>query len=403
MIKSRLLFLSLASLLCLSGCFEQKLKIGVALPLSGKSTPRGQEILNAVLMAVDDVNRYGGVKGHKVEVEIQDDRDTPVQGRQAAQALIAKQVLGVVGHYSSDVTLSVLPLYSSAKTALVSPSVSLSRIPSEGSIFFRTLGSNVQQAGAAAGFIHSSGFRRVAIVHNASLYGQDLSECLITSLKEYPDIQLQLLEDDNDSLDRIKRHLPELIFYAGGYQDAAQFLQKLRDNGLQQAFMGGNTLSDSEFIRQAGLSQSRQIWITAGGNPPEDFFIRYRQRFGQPGPFTAYGYDAARLLLSAADQAKTLDAEGVRAELARRNFYQGITGPILLEPGNRATSRSGFGILEITPEGKFVAAQPIKPLFGKEGQKTGLLARPSAHKAHPTKAVKSGKPGAAPSPKPSAR
>lgn len=401
MIKTRLLFLSLTSLLCLSGCFEQKLKIGVALPLSGKSTPRGQEILNAVLMAVDDVNRYGGVKGHKVEVEIQDDRDTPVQGRQAAQALISKQVLGVVGHYSSDVTLSVLPLYSSAKTALVSPSVSLSRIPSEGSVFFRTLGSNVQQAGAAASFIHSSGFRRVAIVHNASLYGQDLSECLIASLKEYPDIQLRLLEDDNDGLERIKRHLPELIFYAGGYQDAAQFLQKLRDNGLPQAFMGGNTLSDSEFIRQAGLS-SRQIWLTAGGNPPADFFTRYRQRFGQPGPFTAYGYDAARLLLSAADQAKTLDAEGVRAELARRNFYQGITGPILLEPGNRATSRSSFGILEITPEGKFVAAQPIKPLFGKEGHKTGLLALPPVRKAKPPKAVKSGKSGASPSPKPSA-
>ncbi|MEZ0374080.1 MAG: branched-chain amino acid ABC transporter substrate-binding protein [Candidatus Sericytochromatia bacterium] len=365
------------TLLCslLTGCFESSVKIGVALPLSGASTPRGQEILNGVLMAVEDVNHYGGIHGHQVELLIEDDQDSPAQGRKAAEALIHKHVLGVVGHYSSDVTLEVLPIYIQAKTALVSPSVTLSRIPSEGSIFFRTLGSNEQQAQAAVKFIHASGFSRIAIVRNDSLYGRDLSERLQASLKAYSGIRRMLLEDGPDCLERLRRQLPELVFYAGGYQDAAQFLQRLRESGQQPAFMGGNTLRDSEFIRLAGLGQVKEVWITDSGLPPDTFLTRYRQRFGQPGPFSAFAYDAARLLLSAAEQAKSLEPESVRAELAQRKLYQGLTGAILLNPHARDISQSKIGILTVTPDGRFLPAQAIRPLFIPAGQRAGNWAR----------------------------
>lgn len=379
----RILALMLGAGLTLSGCFQQSVKIGVALPLSGKSTPRGQEILNAVLLAVEDVNHYGGVQGHRVELMIQDDQDSPVPGRQAAEALIHAHVLGVVGHYSSDVTLSALPLYQEAHMALVSPAVSLSRIPSEGQYFFRTLGSNVQQAQAAAKFLHTSGFRRIAVVHNASLYGQDLAECLRTSLQAFPDVGFLSLADKAESFDRLKRLMPELVFYAGGYQDAAQFLQKMRENGLSSDFMGGNTLSDSEFVRLTGLAQNREIWTTAGRRPPEGFVNRYTQRFGPPGPFTMYAYDAARLLLSAANQATDLNAEGVQSELAHRRVYQGLSGPILLAPGQPARQPNDYGILAITSEGKFVDAQPLQPRFGKAGLRFGSYAHTAVQKRKP--------------------
>ncbi|PKL77492.1 MAG: hypothetical protein CVV27_05280 [Candidatus Melainabacteria bacterium HGW-Melainabacteria-1] len=373
--KIRLVLL-FALLLLVSGCFQRSVKIGVALPLSGASTPRGQEILNAVMLAVEDVNQYGGVQGRKVELVMEDDSDSPEAGRKAAQSLIRRDVIGVVGHYSSDVTLAALPLYIEAETALVSASVSLSRIPAEGETFFRTLGSNALQAEAAARFIQASGFTRIAIVRNPSLYGRDLSERLQFSLKSAK-VQQLLLEDGGAAIDQLKNYLPELVFYAGGYQDASRFWARLRETGLQPALMGGNTLHDSEFIRLLGLSAIREVWLTSGKHPPEAFLKRYRQRFGRPGPFSAYAYDAARLLLSAAEQAKTLNAASVRAELAGRQLYQGLTGAILLEPfaAAKAGSMAGFSVLAISPQGQFVPAVPLRPLYGSSGQTAGSWAR----------------------------
>ncbi len=374
-LKPYLLLLLSLNILLLTGCFNRSVKLGVALPLSGSGTPRGQEILNGVLLAVEDVNRHGGVQGKQVEVIYEDDQDAPTTGQKAASALIDKGVIGVVGHYSSDVTLAVLPQYREAHTALVSPSVALSKIPDEGEVFFRTIDSNVQQARAAVSFIQTSGFTRVAVVRNASLYGQDLSQSFQASLKAFPGIKTLALEDKADSFERLRRYLPELIFYAGGYQDAAQFLLRLREAGIQTSFMGGNTLYDPEFIRLTGLSQAKDVWIASSGQAPPDFYERYRKRFGRPGPFSAYGYDAARLLLSAADQSKRLEPEAVRAELAGRTFYHGLTGAILLEPNARSAGHDEIGILTIGSDGNFVSAEPIEPLFSSAGKQAGTWAK----------------------------
>lgn len=395
--KFSTIFCLLACLL-LSGCFERSVKIGVSLPLSGASTPRGQEILNAVLLAVEDVNHYGGIKGQQVELVIADDQDRPQAGSEAAETLIGKGVIGVVGPYSSDVTLAVLPKYAAADTAVVSPSVTLARIPGEGETFFRTIGSNALQAQAAARFIHASGFLRIAIVRNASLYGRDLADSLQAGLKPYPAIKPRLFEDKPETIEQLRRMLPELVFYAGGYQDAAQFLQRLRDAGLQSAFMGGNTLNDSDFVRLAGLSQDREVWIASSGHAPDAFLDRYRQRFGRPGPFSAHAYDAARLLLSAAEQAKALEPAKVRAELARRPLYQGLTGAILLEPvkhGARPAppDPSDSGVLAIRPDGRFVSALPIVPRFGPAGRAAGAWAKVMLSPGPKASAKPSARPG----------
>lgn len=345
------------------------------MPLSGAGTTRGQEILNAVMLAVEDVNKAGGVKGRKVELAIQDDRDLPQQGRQAAEKLIAQNVIGVIGHYSSDVTLEALPAYVAAQTALISPSVTLSKVPHEGQFFFRTIGNNRLQTEAAAEFIRSAQYQRVAIVSNRSLFGKDLAETLVQTLKTETGLQLQQYEDHPEVLPEVLSELPELVFYAGGYRDGALFLQRLREKSRVIDFMGGNSLHDPEFIRLAGLVNTQKSWIISDIPPPDaDFDSRYRQRFGQPGMFSPYAYDATRLLLQAAEGAKGRP-EAVTEALRRMPSYEGLTGAIAVNPGLGAPVSQAYEILSISPQGSFdlFALQP--PRFGSAGQIMGTWAR----------------------------
>lgn len=369
----------LLCLLLLSACAPRSIKIGVAVPLRGSGTNRGQEILNAVLLAAEDVNRAGGIKGRKVEVLVQDDRDLPEQGRAAAENLIKQHVLGVIGHYSSDVTLATLPQYLKAHTALISPSVSLSQVPEEGRYFFRTQPDNRAQAQAAAKFIHFSAYQRVALVHNGSVYGKDLAHELELALRPYPGIQVQEYADQaqRDFMTEILKPIPELVFYAGGYRDAALFLQRLHEAGSQAEFMGGNTLYDTEFIRLAGLVHADKVWVVSKYySEKAPFYATYRQRFGPPGLMAAYAYDAAGLLLKAVAASEKLQPEQVALSLRHLAEYQGVTGKILLHKSS--TERAGEqSILGISEQGDFTPLEGQKPLFVAAGQVAGAWAQAS--------------------------
>lgn len=363
--------------LCLTACSPGTVKIGVALPLSGGSTPRGQEILNAVLLAVEDVNQTGGVKGRRVELVIQDDGDAPQKGRTAAENLVQAGVVGVIGHYSSNVTLSALPVYVQAETALISPAATLSRLPQEGHYFFRTIGNNAQQAHAAVQYVAKARFQRIALVHNRSLYGQDMVQQLERQLGWYAQFQVRSYVDQpgNNLNQTFQREMPELIYYAGGYRDAALFFQNLRESGHRAALMGGNTLHDPEFVRLVGTAVAQGIWVTsAQPELPQSFVSRYKQRFGQPGLFSAYAYDATRLLLSAAESAKNLTSKDVVAQLSAQRSFESLSGTMPLRPAQRI-NRQEFELLEIAADGSFAPAQVLLPRFQFLGKRWGEQAK----------------------------
>jgi branched-chain amino acid transport system substrate-binding protein len=68
-------------------------KIGVTYPLSGPLAPVANEYFKGAEVAIDDLNRAGGVKGHPLQLAVEDSQGTP-QGGVAAMRKLA-QVDGV--------------------------------------------------------------------------------------------------------------------------------------------------------------------------------------------------------------------------------------------------------------------------------------------------------------------
>jgi len=372
--KKSIYFLVLFLLL---SCSPRSLKIGVAVPLSGSGTGRGQEILNAALLAVEEINHAGGVKGRKLELIVKDDKDLPETGKMVANELLQEGVLGVIGHYSSDVTLAVLPQYISAKTSLISPSVTLSKVPEEGRYFFRTLANNTAQAGVASDFIHFSNYQRIGIVSNNSVYGNDLADELSKSLSAFPEIQIKRFKDiaDVDVFSEILSSTPELVFYAGGYRDSALFLQRLHEAGSQAEFMGGNTLFENEFIRLAGLVHIGKVWVIASPNRQENiFYSAYEQRFGPPGYIATHAYDAVKLLAKAIKDSPRLEPSHVAETLQSIDSFDGVSG--LIRPGGMGREKNEFeqSVWLISSEGRFEPYEPTAPLSTSAGQVIGAWA-----------------------------
>src|SRR5689334_20036902 len=76
---------------------QDVIKIGAGAPLTGPLAKQGQEVANAVKLAVEDWNAKGGVLGKKIVVVEADDQGNPQVGVAAAEKVAADPaVMGTV-------------------------------------------------------------------------------------------------------------------------------------------------------------------------------------------------------------------------------------------------------------------------------------------------------------------
>ena len=91
-------------------------KIGTLQPLSGTAAAGGKTALVGVQMAVDRINKSGGVNGRPIELIVADYESKPDVGRRKAEKLVLEDKIDAhVGGYLSNVCLACMPVYEEHK------------------------------------------------------------------------------------------------------------------------------------------------------------------------------------------------------------------------------------------------------------------------------------------------
>jgi branched-chain amino acid transport system substrate-binding protein len=91
-------------------------KVGTLQPLSGTAAAGGKTALVGVQMAVDRINKSGGINGRPVELVIADYESKPDTGRRKAEKLVVEDKIDAhVGGYLSNVCLACMPVYEEHK------------------------------------------------------------------------------------------------------------------------------------------------------------------------------------------------------------------------------------------------------------------------------------------------
>jgi len=87
-------------------------KIGSLQPLSGTAAAGGKTALVGVQMAVDRINKSGGINGRPIELLPADYESKPDVGRRKAEQLVVEAKIDVhAGGYLSNVCLACMPVY----------------------------------------------------------------------------------------------------------------------------------------------------------------------------------------------------------------------------------------------------------------------------------------------------
>ena len=87
-------------------------KVGTMQPLSGVAAAGGKTALVGTQMAVDRINRSGGINGRPVELIVADYESKPDVGRRKAEKLVSEDKIDVhEGGYLSNVCLACMPVW----------------------------------------------------------------------------------------------------------------------------------------------------------------------------------------------------------------------------------------------------------------------------------------------------
>lgn len=103
-----------------SATSDDPIRIGQIVSLTGNYSPLGSENKKSVELAVEKVNRDGGVLGRKLEVVVKDDKSQPDQSVLAFNDLRGDDVAAVIGSPFSNSALATIPSVDRAEIPYVS-------------------------------------------------------------------------------------------------------------------------------------------------------------------------------------------------------------------------------------------------------------------------------------------
>lgn len=354
---------------------EDIILLGLVAPLTGDQAYAGIGVQQGAQMAIEDANIKGPIFNNtKLKLLPLDDQHNPTQAVLAANKLVANpDVVGVVGHFNSSCTKPASAIYHEGRLVQVTPASTNPEISRQGfDTFFRVCATDDVQGPAAAAFVYSKlGVKKAAIVDDKTTYGLGLADQFEKKFKELGGEVLShdgITQGEKDFaplLTKIKSLKPELIFFGGVYPELSLLIKQSKKLGLETPWMGGDGVFDVTLIKLVTPKLAEGTYVTMLGvelhSLPEakDFVARYEARYGEIGSFSAYGYDAANVIIEAIRRAGKKDRGAVLREVRNTQDFRGILGVVNFDEKGDAVGRS-IGIFKVE-NGKFVFLEEAKP------------------------------------------
>lgn len=339
--------------------------IAVSVPI-GVEVNAAKEILRGVAQAQNEINTAGGINGVPLKVAIANDDNHEETASQLAATLADNpDILGVVGHFGSSVTLAASPVYQERGLVAISPTSTSVALATAGDYIFRTVPSDRFAGNALARYqINGLNRQRAAVFFNGeSTYSRSLKNEFTTAL--FSDGGEVVAEYDFSqsgfnpvaAVDDAIARGAEVLMLAPNSATLDQALQIVQVNESRLPLLGGDSTYKPKTLqlgRRDAVGMVVAVPWHSLANPKADFTRKAARLWGGEVNWrTAMAYDATRALIAALKIDPSRD--GIRAALTSSQFNtQGATSKIRFLPsGDRnqevqlvrieVGSRSGFG------------------------------------------------------------
>jgi len=156
----------------------ETVKIGMLTSLTGALAPFGPPIQHGADLAVEQINKAGGIMGRELVLVVRDSGTAPAIGRDAAAKLVEIDgVPALIGALSSGVTLAASSVTIPNQVVHISPASTSPAIADlkDNGFVFRTVVSDAFQGVVLAGLAVDLGYETVSVIYVNNAYGKGLA------------------------------------------------------------------------------------------------------------------------------------------------------------------------------------------------------------------------------------
>ena len=316
------------------------MKLGWAGPVTGGSAAVGEQNLNGVKQAIEDLNAGGGILGQKIVLQSEDDAGDPKQAVSVANRLAASGIQFVVGHQNSGASIPASDVYAENGMFQITPASTNPNLTERGLWnAFRTCGRDDQQGTVAGAYLlkHFAG-KNVFLVHDKTPYGEGLADEVKKSINAggLTEVGFEGItvgdKDFSALIAKIKEAKPDVVYFGGVYTEGGLILRQMHDQGMTTPMMGGDAMFSTEFVAIAGSGADGTL-ITFGPdarkNPAAAEVVkRFAEKKIDPEGFTLYGYAAVQVIAAGIKAAGSADPQAVAEKLHGGLKVDTVIGPL---------------------------------------------------------------------------
>jgi branched-chain amino acid transport system substrate-binding protein len=329
------------------------IKIGANLELSGGVASFGSSISKGIDLAVEEINKDGGVDGKDIEIIKVDNKSEGSEATSAAIRLTSKdKVTAIIGAATSGNTVAQAQIANDNKTILLTPSgtspnVTVNEDGSVNEFAFRTSFIDPFQGTVAANFAANElKIKNVAIYADSS---SDYAKGLAKSFKEtFEEAGGKIVAEEayvtkdtdfRSTLTRIKSAKPDFIFIPGYYEEVGLIVKQAREMGIDVPLMGADGWDSPKLVELAGAEALNNTFITNhySSEDPDEKIQTFVKSFSDkydgasPDAFNALGYDSVYLIADAIERAGDLDTTKIKDALAETKDLALVTGNVTID------------------------------------------------------------------------
>lgn len=319
--------------------FAQQFTIGVSVPLSGALEPYGRQILNGAQAAIDYTNRYQAPSQPVFYARPYDDQGTTAMALTNASFISQDlSVLAAIGPLTTDMILQAMPTYQNAATAVIIPANSADVITNRGFRGLYRLQTKDSTEGQLFARTALSQFKPVSslAVTQDGTYGPDLAQGFTAQAKaDKRTADTFTFSHDSPGFaaaaNAIVATKADYVFLAGKVGSMGPLIPALIAAGYTGKFGLGDGFYDLSTTKQYGAQLSGS-WV-ASGFPPLNRapsvgiqLAEFQRNVGAVSAFSAYGYTAAQILISAIQRSNATTKVQVLQSMLTGSTYQTLTG-----------------------------------------------------------------------------
>jgi len=322
---------------CLVSCSSTEtdtIKIGSVHPLTGGMAYEGQALVNTQQIAIDKINKEGGINGKMLELVVADSLGTVYGASSAAQKLINKNVIALTGAYTSSSAQIVSREAEKARVPFVVTVAASSSLLKNGYKYSFRIQPNTEVFSKNFieyfDFIKTEDMKTVAFIYEDSNYGTGIVDFITKNIEK---TGLEIVGSISYSaststlsaeVTRLAGLDPDVLIPIGYYSDQAMLVKEIQDRGIKFDTIIGvanGAISDAKLTDIYGDKLDGYLDINyrynTNSEETKELLSEYRLRFGEEMPVAAvYGYESIMVIADALKRTDVYEPENLRDSLS---------------------------------------------------------------------------------------